>query len=60
MRLTYDSAADLAQALRRAEAAHGRFECQLGHADPDGPAWYAQYMINEQAEGAGQTGSAGA
>ena len=56
MRVTYDSAADLADALRRAEAAHGRFEAQLGHADPDWPVWYAQYMIDEQAKGAGGAG----
>jgi catechol 2,3-dioxygenase-like lactoylglutathione lyase family enzyme len=45
---TYDSAAGLAQALRRAAAAHGRHEEQLGHPDPDWPGWYAQYMVDEQ------------
>ncbi|WP_214318099.1 hypothetical protein [Nonomuraea sediminis] len=48
MRATYESAADLAEALRRAEAAHGRYEEQLGHPDPDWPTWYAQYMLQEQ------------
>jgi hypothetical protein len=46
MRVTFDSADDLAQALRRAAAAHGRHEEQIGHPDPD---WYAQYMVQEQA-----------
>lgn len=49
MPVSYDSAADLAAALRRAEAAHGQHEKQLGHADPDWPAWYAQFMLAEQA-----------
>lgn len=49
MRLTFDSASDLAQALRRAADAHGRHEEQTGHPDPDWPAWYAQYMEQEQA-----------
>ncbi len=44
----YESAADLAAALRRAEAAHGEFEQKLGHADPDWPNWYAQYMLDER------------
>ena len=46
---TFGSAADLASALRRAEAAHGEHEKQIGHADPDWPDWYAQYMVAEQA-----------
>jgi hypothetical protein len=49
MHVTFDSAADLAEALRRAEAAHGRYEEQLGHPDPDWPDWYAQYMVQERA-----------
>jgi hypothetical protein len=44
---TYGSAAELAAALRRAEAAHGRHEAEIGHADPDWPDWYAQYMVQE-------------
>jgi hypothetical protein len=48
MSATYASGADLAAALRRAEAAHGRHEKELGHADPDWPDWYAQYMVDEQ------------
>lgn len=49
MSVTYDSVADLAEALRRAEAAHGRYEQELGHPDPDWPGWYAQHMMREQA-----------
>jgi catechol 2,3-dioxygenase-like lactoylglutathione lyase family enzyme len=51
----YDSAADLAEALRRAAAAHGKHEEETGQADPDWPDWYAQYMVDEpnaQATGA--------
>ena len=48
MPATYDSPADLADALRRAEKAHGRHEEELGHPDADWPAWYAQYMVDEQ------------
>jgi catechol 2,3-dioxygenase-like lactoylglutathione lyase family enzyme len=44
----YDSAADLADALRRAEAAHGKHEEEIGQADPDWPDWYAQYMVDER------------
>jgi hypothetical protein len=56
MPVTFDSATDLAEALRRAEAAHGQYEKELGHADPDWPDWYAQYMVDEQA---GRPGPAG-
>jgi hypothetical protein len=49
MSVTYDSAADLAGALRRAAAAHGIHEQEIGHPDPDWPSWYAQYMVHEQA-----------
>jgi catechol 2,3-dioxygenase-like lactoylglutathione lyase family enzyme len=45
----YQSEASLAEALRRAEAAHGKHEKELGHSDPDWPDWYAQYMLNESA-----------
>jgi catechol 2,3-dioxygenase-like lactoylglutathione lyase family enzyme len=51
----YDSAAGLARALRRAEAAHGKHEKEIGQPDPDWPDWYAQYMV---AESAGQDGQA--
>ena len=47
---TYSSTAELAAALRRAEAAHGAYEIQkLGHRDEDWPARYAEYMVREQA-----------
>jgi hypothetical protein len=49
MATTYDSAADLAAALRRAAAAHGRHEAEIGHADANWPDWYAQYMVDEEA-----------
>ncbi len=52
MPATYDSATVLAAALRRAEAAHGRHEEEIGHPDPD---WYARYMEQEQADNPGQT-----
>ena len=45
----YGSVAALADALRRAEAAHGRHEKEIGHPDPDWPDWYAQYMADESA-----------
>jgi len=45
----YASAGDLAQALRRAAAAHGEHEARTGEADPDWPDWYAEYMVSELA-----------
>jgi hypothetical protein len=48
MATRYDSVEDLAAALRRAAAAHGRHEEEIGHADPDWPDWYAQFMVQEQ------------
>jgi hypothetical protein len=55
---TYQSVDDLAAALRRAAAAHGRHEAEIGHADPDWPDWYAQFMVKEQDEfpGPGRAG----
>jgi catechol 2,3-dioxygenase-like lactoylglutathione lyase family enzyme len=46
---TFTSSTELASALRRAEAAHGEHEKQLGKRDADWPSWYAEYMIREQA-----------
>ena len=46
---SFASAGDLAEALRRAEAAHGEHEERIGAADPDWPEWYAEYMVREQA-----------
>lgn len=45
----YGSVEALADALRRAEAAHGEYEQEIGHADADWPTWYAQYMADESA-----------
>jgi hypothetical protein len=49
MPTTYESASDLSQALQRAAAAHGEHEKRTGEADPDWPAWYAEYMVRERA-----------
>jgi catechol 2,3-dioxygenase-like lactoylglutathione lyase family enzyme len=47
---TFASAADLASAFRRAEAAHGEHEKRTGgQRDLNWPEWYAAYMIAEQA-----------
>jgi catechol 2,3-dioxygenase-like lactoylglutathione lyase family enzyme len=46
---TFASVADLAGALRRAEAAHGEHEKRIGAADPNWPDWYAAYTIAERA-----------
>jgi catechol 2,3-dioxygenase-like lactoylglutathione lyase family enzyme len=46
---SYASPADLAGAMRRAEAAHGEHEKRTGERDENWPAWYAAYMIAEQA-----------
>jgi catechol 2,3-dioxygenase-like lactoylglutathione lyase family enzyme len=45
----FASAADLANALRRAEAAHGEHEQRTGERDENWPDWYAAYMVAEQA-----------
>ena len=45
---TFASATDLANAMRRAEAAHGEHEKRIGAADPNWPDWYASYMVAEQ------------
>jgi hypothetical protein len=49
MPTTFDSARDLAAALRRAAAAHGHHEERIGKPDPDWPDWYARYMVSERA-----------
>lgn len=46
---TFASANDLAGALRRAAAAHGEHEKRIGAADVNWPAWYAEYIVSEQA-----------
>jgi catechol 2,3-dioxygenase-like lactoylglutathione lyase family enzyme len=45
----FDSASELASALRRAEAAHGQHEKRIGQRDANWPDWYAEYMAAEQA-----------
>jgi len=45
---SFGSASDLASALRRAAAAHGKHEKRMGEADPNWPDWYADYMVREQ------------
>jgi hypothetical protein len=46
---SYASSADLADALRRAAAAHGEHEKRTGKADAEWPGWYAEYMVKERA-----------
>jgi catechol 2,3-dioxygenase-like lactoylglutathione lyase family enzyme len=47
----FASTADLASALRRAEAAHGEHEQRTGERDENWPDWYAAYMVAERAGG---------
>jgi hypothetical protein len=49
MATTYESAPELAEALRRAAAAHGEHEKRIGEADANWPDWYAEYMVREAA-----------
>jgi catechol 2,3-dioxygenase-like lactoylglutathione lyase family enzyme len=46
---TFTSSAELAAALRRAEAAHGEHEKRTGQHDTNWPDWYADYIVKEQA-----------
>lgn len=46
---SFSSSPELADALRRAEAAHGEHEKRTGQADENWPDWYAAYMVAEQA-----------
>jgi catechol 2,3-dioxygenase-like lactoylglutathione lyase family enzyme len=47
---SFASATDLAEALRRAEAAHGKYEARVGQGrDANWSEWYAAYMVAEQA-----------
>jgi catechol 2,3-dioxygenase-like lactoylglutathione lyase family enzyme len=45
---SFGSASDLANAMRRASAAHGEHEKRIGEADDNWPDWYAEYMVAEQ------------
>jgi hypothetical protein len=49
MATSYESVEDLAEALRRAAAAHGEHEKRIGEADENWPDWYALYMVRERA-----------
>jgi hypothetical protein len=49
MATAYESVKELAEALRRAAAAHGEHEQRTGQADPEWPDWYALYMVRERA-----------
>ena len=49
MLLTFDSASDLARALRRAADAYGQHEEQTGRMDADWPNWYGLYLELERA-----------
>jgi hypothetical protein len=49
MHTTFDSAGDLQRALLRAALAHGEHEKRTGEHDEEWPAWYAEYMVREQA-----------
>jgi hypothetical protein len=51
MQLIFDSVDELEQALRRAAAAHGKHEEEIGERDEEWPVWYAQYMADERAAG---------
>jgi catechol 2,3-dioxygenase-like lactoylglutathione lyase family enzyme len=46
---SFGSASELADAMRRASIAHGEHEKRIGAADENWPAWYAAYMVAEQA-----------
>lgn len=45
---SFASSSDLASALRRAAAAHGKHEQRIGKADANWPDWYADYLVREQ------------
>jgi catechol 2,3-dioxygenase-like lactoylglutathione lyase family enzyme len=46
----FASVSDLASAMRRASVAHGEHEMRTGgQRDENWPAWYAEYMVAEQA-----------
>ncbi|WP_083976568.1 VOC family protein [Kitasatospora azatica] len=42
--VVYRSAEELESALRDTALAHGKYEGELGHPDPDWPAWYAAHL----------------
>jgi hypothetical protein len=46
---SFASASDLVSALKRVALAHGQHEARTGQRDENWPAWYAEYMVREQA-----------
>ena len=46
---TFVSSTELANALRRAAAAHDEHEKRTGQHDADWPNWYAEYIVRQQA-----------
>jgi len=46
---TFTSSTELANALRRAAAAHGEHEKRTGGPDANWSSWYADYIMREQA-----------
>ena len=46
---SFASVTDMANALRRAAAAHGEHEVRTGQPDENWPEWYASYLVAEQA-----------
>ena len=46
---SFASVTDVANALRRAAAAHGEHEARTGEHDDNWPDWYAAYIVAEQA-----------
>jgi len=46
---SFTSVAELAEALRRAAAAHGEHEARTGQEDPNWPDWYAAWIAADQA-----------
>ncbi|MEV6823890.1 VOC family protein [Amycolatopsis sp. NPDC051102] len=46
--VTYASAGELEQALKRTAAAHGEHEKETGQYDEDWPAWYARHLVEHQ------------
>jgi catechol 2,3-dioxygenase-like lactoylglutathione lyase family enzyme len=45
---TFESPAELAEALTRAKDAHAEYEQRTGETDADWPSWYAEYIVREQ------------
>lgn len=45
MTAVYESAIKLAAALKRAAAAHHRYEQSTGKPDADWPTWFAEYIL---------------